>query len=295
MNINFGVMFDQITKMINGFFAALPRLALAIGLAVLFVVASKWVQGLAERIGERAGLRRNAGLLVGRLVRWTLLIFGVLIALSVALPSFEPAQLIQLLGIGSVAIGFAFRDILQNFLAGMLILFTEPFQVGDQIVVNDYEGTVEDIQTRATYIRTYDNRIVVIPNADIFTNSVMVNTADPKRRSQYDVGIGYDDDIDTAKSLMLEAMRDIDGVLNDPSPDVLTRELGDSAVVIRARWWTNSGQGDVMKVHDRVVSAIKKKLDAGGIDMPFPVRTVYLSGQSGQDVSVELADRAAAD
>ena len=83
----------------------------------------------------------------------------------------------QVLGIGSVAIGFAFRDILQNFLAGILLLVTQPFRIGDQIVASNYEGTVEDIQTRATFIRTYDGRHVVVPNADLFTDTVVVNTA----------------------------------------------------------------------------------------------------------------------
>ena len=94
----------------------------------------------------------------------------------IAIPSFQPAQLIQLLGISGVAIGFAFLDILQNFLAGILILLTEPFRLGDQIVVGGYEGTVEEIETRATSIRTYDGRRVVIPNSNLFTESVTVNT-----------------------------------------------------------------------------------------------------------------------
>jgi uncharacterized membrane protein len=105
-----------------------------------------------------------------------------------------------------VAIGFAFRDILQNFLAGILLLLTEPFRIDDQIIVKEFEGTVEDIQTRATMIRTYDGRRIVIPNAELFTESVIVNTAFEKRRLEYDVGIGYGDDIERAKALILEAI-----------------------------------------------------------------------------------------
>ncbi len=100
-------------------------------------------------------------------------------------------NLVSTPGIGGVAIGFAFKDIFQNFLAGILILVTRPFRVGDQIVFKEYEGTVEDIQTRATSLKTYDGRRVIIPNGELYTNSLTVNTAFPRRRWQYDVGIGY--------------------------------------------------------------------------------------------------------
>jgi small conductance mechanosensitive channel len=116
---------------------------------------------------------------------------------------FQAGDLIQLLGISGVAIGFAFRDILQNFLAGILILLTEPFQIDDQIVFKGFEGTVENIETRATTIRTYDGRRIVIPNSELFTNSVTVNTAFDNRRLEYDVGIGYGDDIRANASKLL--------------------------------------------------------------------------------------------
>lgn len=101
------------------------------------------------------------------------------------------------------------------------ILLTEPFQIDDQIVFKGFEGTVENIQTRATTIRTYDGRRIVIPNSELFTNSVTVNTAFESRRPEYDVGIGYGDDIDWTKQLMLEALHSVDVVLQDPAPDVL--------------------------------------------------------------------------
>ncbi|MCB0060669.1 MAG: mechanosensitive ion channel family protein, partial [Caldilineaceae bacterium] len=205
---------------------------------------------------------------------------GLLVALAIVAPSVKPVDILSTLGIGGVAIGFAFRDILQNFLAGLLILLRQPFRIGDQIVVGDYEGTVEEIETRATMIKTYDGRRVVIPNGDIYTSSVVVNTAFEKRRSQYDVGIGYGDDIARAKELMLQAMRQCEGVLSDPVPDVLTVELAGSSVNLRARWWTHSTRSDVVKVSDRVISAIKDDLSAAGIDLPFPTQVVLWHDQT---------------
>ena len=184
--------------------------------------------------------------------------------------------MIQLLGISGVAIGFAFRDILQNFLAGILILLTEPFQIDDQIVFKDFEGTVENIETRATTIRTYDGRRIVIPNSELFNNSVTVNTAYENRRLEYDIGIGYGDDLDEAKRLMLEAMHGVDEVLKEPAPDVLAMELAESSINIRARWWIKPPRRiDDLRSRDRVISAIWQKLYIeNGIDLPYPTHQI---------------------
>ncbi|XZN93842.1 MAG: mechanosensitive ion channel family protein [Microcoleus sp.] len=219
--------------------------------------------------------------MLGRLAQGATVLTGLFIALSIVIPSIKANDLVQLLGISGVAIGFAFRDILQNFLAGILILLTEPFQIDDQIVFKNFEGTVENIQTRATIIKTYDGRRIVIPNSELFTNSVVVNTAFEKRRLQYDVGIGYGDDIDTARQLILEAIHEIDGVLKDPAPDAIVVELAGSSVNIRARWWVQPPRrAELLDFQDRVLTNIKNKLVANGIDLPFPTQQILFHDQT---------------
>ena len=110
-------------------------------------------------------------------------------------------------GIGGVAIGFAFQNILQNFLAGLLLLWTEPFHVGDKIKIDPYEGRVEEIQARATIIRTYDERYVVVPNADLFTRSVIVNTAGQSRRWEYDLDVRRVRPLEEVRSAIVDAVR----------------------------------------------------------------------------------------
>jgi small-conductance mechanosensitive channel len=220
-------------------------------------------------------------MVLGRLAQGTVILVGLFVALSIVIPTFKAGDLVQLLGISGVAIGFAFRDILQNFLAGILILLTEPFQIDDQIVFKDFEGTVENIETRATTIRTYDGRRIVIPNAELFTNSITVNTAFDNRRLEYDVGIGYGDDIDEAKRLMLEAVHSVEVVLKDPAADVLVMELAESSVNIRVRWWIKPPRrADALDSRDRVLAAIKNKLNANGIDLPFPTRQILFHDQT---------------
>jgi len=271
---------EALQDQVNNLIAALPRIGLALVIFALFYWAARWVRSAIKRVTEAGGLSPHAGLMLRRLSRWVIIVVGLLIALSIAVPSFTTGQLIQLLGIGSVAIGFAFRNVLENFLAGFLLLLSKPFQVGDQIIVNDFEGTVENIETRATTIRTYDGRRVVIPNASLFTDSVIVNTAFDARRSECDVGVGYGDDVGQAAKLILEVLNSVEGVYKEPAPDVLVAELADYSVNLRARWWTHSQRTDVLAVQSKVVAAIKSKLLENGIDLPFPTQQILFHDQT---------------
>ena len=275
-----GLILDKLDNWLDGFFRLLPNIAVAVVVMAIFL-ALGWTVAWAIRRGARARDRGNLGEVGGSLVKWAFWIVGLLLAATVVVPSLRPGDLIAGLGIGSVAIGFAFKDILQNMLAGILILVRQPFEVGDQIVsAGGYEGTVERIETRATLIRTYDNRRVVIPNSEIYTNSVVVKTAFESIRSEYDIGIGYGDDWDDALRLAREAAGGVDGVLADPPPEALAWGLGDSAKVVRLRWWTRSPRADVVHVWSDVLRAVTRAYDGAGIDMPFPTQVHLFHDQT---------------
>ena len=272
---------SKIQGMLNSAIAMLPNVILALIVFVLFFFAARAIKSLVRRLTTKHRHARNLGLVLRRLSQGIIILVGLFVALSIVIPSFKAGDLVQLLGISGVAIGFAFRDILQNFLAGILILLTEPFRINDQIVFKNFEGTVENIQTRATTIKTYDGRRIVIPNSELFTNSITVNTAFDKRRLEYDVGIGYGDDIDRAKQLILEAIASVDGVLTDPPPDALVVALAESTVNIRTRWWIQPPRrADALDTQDKVLTAIKKKLTSNGIDLPFPTQQILFHDQT---------------
>jgi small conductance mechanosensitive channel len=213
--------------MIDAFFVLLPKIILAVVAFGIFWVLGILVNRLVGYVSRKYRRARNLSIVLGRVSHAIVIILGLLVSLTIVAPTFHTTDLIKVLGIGTVAIGFAFRDILQNFLAGILLLLHEPFRIEDEIKVEDFEGSVEAIETRATVIRTFDDRRIVIPNADLFTKAVTVNTAYPRRRSEYIVGIGYGDDIDTARRLILEAVKSVDGVLEDPrSPSINHRSGG---------------------------------------------------------------------
>lgn len=281
MNEEISTLLNKMQAMLNGFIILLPNMVLALIVFAIFFFIARAIKKVVRNLTRDRREARNLGMVLGRLAQGATILVGLFIALSIVIPSLKASDLVQLLGISGVAIGFAFRDILQNFLAGILILLTEPFQIDDQIVFKDFEGTVENIQTRATTIRTYDGRRIVIPNSELFTNSVTVNTAFENRRLQYDIGIGYGDDIDEARRFMLEAMHETDGVLETPVPDAIVVDLADSSVNIRARWWVAPPRrADVLDLQDRVLTNIKNKLTANGIDLPFPTQQILFHDQT---------------
>lgn len=271
---------QQLISMIKSTIELLPNIIIAIIVFILFWFAARFSRRLIRRFSQ-GKQSRNLALVLARLSQGLIILFGAFVALAIIIPSFKPGDLVQLLGVSGVAIGFAFRDILQNFLAGILILITEPFVVDDQIIFGDFEGTVETIQTRATILKTYDGRRIVIPNAELFTNSVTVNTAFDKRRLQYDIGIGYGDDIQAAKDIILDVLRNNPNALQDPPPEALVVDLAGSTINIRARWWiTPPRRADALETRDQILTELNNKLVAAGIDLPFPTQQILFHDQT---------------
>ena len=180
--VDFSLAWQKLSQIGRDLMLALPNLVFGLVVFVGFLLLARGVRALVRRIMRSKKDNHNLSVLLSRLAYVAMLILGVLVTATIVLPGFTPASLVSALGVGGIAIGFAFKDIFQNFLAGILLLFTEPFRIGDQIKYKGFEGTVEDIQTRATTIKTYDGRRVIIPNAELFTHAVTVNTVYNKRR-----------------------------------------------------------------------------------------------------------------
>ncbi|MGM8937339.1 mechanosensitive ion channel family protein [Psychrobacter glaciei] len=272
---------DSANGIFIGFVERIPYFVASIIVVLIFwflsIVFKKIVYKL---LGSRS--RHQNLVKVFQRVGGALIIFiGFMIAMVIAVPGFTPAKLIGALGIGSVAIGFAFKDIFQNLLSGILLLISEPFRIGDQIVSGEYEGTVEDIKIRATTIKTYDGRQVVIPNSDLYTSALTVNTAYKQRRLQVAVGIGYEDDIEAAKAEIMQALDKVDSVSIKSKPSVIATGFGGSSMDLMVRWFIEDGTqaNKVASIH-QVIVEIKKALDAAGVNIPFPIRTIDLSDPS---------------
>ena len=283
---------DSANGIFIGFVERIPYFVASIIVVLIFWFLSILFKKIVYKIlGSR---RRHQNLVkVFQRVGGALIIFvGFMIAMVIAVPEFTPAKLIGALGIGSVAIGFAFKDIFQNLLSGILLLISEPFRIGDQIVSGEYEGTVEDIKIRATTIKTYDGRQVVIPNSDLYTSALTVNTAYKQRRLQLAVGIGYEDDIEAAKAEILKALDRADSVSKKAEPSVIATGFGDSTIDLMVRWFIEDGTqaNKVTSIH-QVFVEIKLALDAAGVNIPFPIRTIDLSDASVMTIVDKLNEQ----
>jgi len=281
VDADIGNIWRTLDRMLDGFLATLPLFVVAIVVFVVLLFAAKFIRRIAER-GLARSSNESAATAIGRLLYVVLVAVALLISVTIAFPSMTPGRLISVLGIGGLAVGFAFQSIFQNLLAGILLLLRHPFRVGDEITTGDFTGTVEAIEARATLIRTYDGKRVIIPNSDVYTKPVTVISAYDMLRSEYDIGIGYGDDIDRAKEIALEAVRGVEGVLTEPAPDILVWEFAESSKNLRLRWWTKPQRKIVMSVRDRVLQSVAEAFAAADIEIPFPTRVVLFHNQTGE-------------
>ena len=253
----------------------IPYLIVASLVFVIFWVLSIFFKKAVTRILGSRKHHQNLVTVFRRVGSALILFLGFMVAMIIAVPSFTPGKLIGALGIGSVAIGFAFKDIFQNLLSGILLLLSEPFRIGDQIISGNFEGTVEDIQIRATTIRTYDGRKVVIPNSQLYTSTMTVNTAYSQRRLEFDVGIGYENNIIDAQQVILSVLKAAPTVSKLAEPSVIATALADSSVVLRVRWFIDDGtQTNRVASINEVIILVKEALEEANISIPFPVTTL---------------------
>ena len=283
---------DSANGIFIGFVERIPYFVASIVVILIFWFLSIVFKKVVYKLLGSRNRHQNLVKVFQRVGGALIIFIGFMIAMVVAVPGFTPAKLIGALGIGSVAIGFAFKDIFQNLLSGILLLLSEPFRIGDQIVSSEYEGTVEDIKIRATTIKTYDGRQVVIPNSDLYTSALTVNTAYKQRRLQLAVGIGYADDIAEAKSEIMQALDRADSVSKQASPTIIAVNLGDSTIDLVVRWFIDDGTqaNKVASIH-QVIVEIKNALEAAGVNIPFPIRTIDLSDPSVKAIVNKLNEQ----
>ena len=275
---------DRLNEFVLGFWTQVPNIIAALAfLIIVYLLAKLFEHGIARFVEKRG--RPDLGALVGTLLKVAILLAAFLFAAAIVFPSIKPSDVFATLGIGSVAIGFAFKDILQNLLAGLLLLINRPYRRGDQIKIKGFEGTVIRIETRATVIRTYDGRRVLIPNSDAYTSAVIVNTAHPERRSEIKVGIGYGDDVDRAVEVFTAAVCAVEGVLKSPVPEVLPKTLNDSTVDLIVRWWAGSERVEQVHTRAAVVKAIFHAAKEHDIDLPFPTQVMLFHDQTEEGSS----------
>lgn len=211
---------------------------------------------------------------LGRVVAGVIAISILLAHFGVSITAFAAA-----LAVAGLALALAAKDIVADAIEGFIILVDQPFRIGDRIEIQDVGtwGDVTEIGLRTTRIRTRDNRVVIVPNSIIGANQVLnYSYPDPRYRIETHVGIAYSSDLEAARRIIVDTVRQMEGVLPDEPVDALYIEMGDSARIIRVRWWIES-YVDARRMLDRVHTAVEHALDEAGIEMPFPTQSISLS------------------
>lgn len=267
-------LMGQIETYVEGFVRLLPNLGLAIVVLLATWLAAGVINGIVTGALKTARIRRALRDLLTTLVGIGVWALGILIAATVLFPSLEPASILAALGVGGIAIGFAFKDIFENFMAGAMIMLRKPMRIGDFINCEGVEGKVEEITIRDTYVRQTDGQLVMMPNAMLFKNPVYVRTDKDLRRFEIVAGVGYGEDVDRCRDIIRKAVESVDLVIGDKPVDVFAREFNSSSVDFTVRWWSDSKPRDMHASRDKVIAAIKRALDDEGVEIPFPYRTL---------------------
>lgn len=269
-----GSLLDQLDKFLEGFVRSLPNIAVAIVLLVVTWVVARVVRRVLGKTLRAAKIRSALIDLTQTLANIGVWVLGLLITMSVLFPSVKPSNILAALGVGGIAAGFAFKDIFENFLAGVMILLRKPMRLGDFIECEGVEGKIEEILIRDTYVRQNDGQLVMLPNAMLFKNPVYIRTQKERRRYSIVAGVGYDVDVDKAREVIAEAVASVDMVSKDDPIDVFAREFNSSSVDFTVRWWTESEQRKMHESRDKVIASIKKALEKAGMEIPYPYRTL---------------------
>ncbi|MBL4878541.1 mechanosensitive ion channel [uncultured Hyphomonas sp.] len=264
----------EVESMASAFFKSLPNLTIALVILVVTLLAGRIIRAVVSAAMQRAHVRDALVTLARNLISIAAWVLGVAIAMTVIFPSVSPSDIIAGLGLTSVAIGFAFKDVFENFLAGVIILGREKLRIGDVIECEDVYGRVENILIRETHVREIDGELVIVPNSYLFKNPVNIETDRGLKRQELVVGVDYDTDMRQAKAVLQDALESCETVKQSETKDVQCVSFGGSSIDFKLLWWSGSRPAEQRETYDEVAFAVKDALDEAGITIPFPQSTL---------------------
>lgn len=269
------VVWQSINNLLTGVVAHLPLIVAGIVVAAIFFVFARVVKVVFLATTSKARLDDRLRTLFSRLIVVAIALLGVFTAFTVVVPSFGLGDLIAGVGLTTFIIGFATKDILNNLLSGVLILWQQPFKVGDQIFIDKIQGRVEYIGVRATSLRKDDGELVLIPNGEMYSSILTIRGAGSKRRMNLNLKVGYEADVDKAKAIIRTALIETNGVVDEPAPNVYITELAAEGANITINFWINTNEARPREVFDRAATGIIKALNRSGVE-PYPPGSVIV-------------------
>ncbi|HEY8561142.1 MAG TPA: mechanosensitive ion channel family protein [Pyrinomonadaceae bacterium] len=279
------VTWNSINKILVSIVEQIPLIIAGLIVLLIFWILSKAAKSIFLSASGRTKLDNRLRILFSRLISVVILSIGVLTSLTV-FTTLDFGNLIAGLGFTSFVIGFATKDILNNLLSGVLILWQQPFRIGDYLFVGSNQGKVEYIGVRATQLRKDDGELVLIPNGDMYSSAITIRGAGKERRMLLKISIGYDCDVGRAKEIVERVLINTEGVVAEPKPTAVVTDLSSDGVNISIYFWINTDRDKPMNVFDVVATKVKKALDDGGIEM-YPPSSVIVQPPPKEPVAAE--------
>ena len=266
--------FQPLESLLMQFIEFLPKLITAIVIFIITLIVAAWLAKLTAKALQRRNMDAELILLSRRIVRITVVVFGTIQALAVV--DFNLTGFVAGLGIVGFTIGFALQDVTKNFVAGILLLIQQPFDLGDSIEVAGYRGRVTDITLRTTEIRTWDGLDVLIPNGDVYVKAITNFSRDPRRRLEINVSVDRDWDFDQLSDTVLGSLAGGTGVLTEPQSEAVWTSSTEGKAELSAFYWVDSSEVDLRSAQNRGLAAVRSALSGIGEDFSFSVKAPLL-------------------
>jgi small conductance mechanosensitive channel len=268
---------EYLSQFFENMLAEIPNVFTALLIFVGSLYLAKLLSNLLQSVLKRREADPEVTMLLGKITRWSIIVAGIITALQ---RFFDVTAFLAGLGIIGFTIGFALQNIMQNFASGVILLIEQPFDVGDSVELNGFGGTALNINLRTTEMRTFEGLIVMIPNADVLSNTITNYTRADRRRIELPVGVAYGSDPALARQIVLEAIKNVPGFLGDPEPMVVFHTFSGSSLDMSAYFWIDTSVTNPLAARDSALELIKAALDKHGIEIPFPITTVYMQSES---------------
>ena len=252
---------------------SVPNIIIALLILVLSFYLSKFLGRLLVRALEKQHAASGVSNLLSQLLRASIMALGIVAALQ---RFFNVTAFLTGLGIIGFTVGFALQNIMQNFASGIILLIQQPFKTGDNVGIAGYDGTVLSIGLRTTELKTFDGRIVFLPNGDVLSQPILNYTSSNRRRVELPIGVAYDSDTDLVRKTILEEVEKVPGYVNEPEPLVLFHTFGESSIDLDVYFWVDTAINSNITGKDIALSRIKRAFEKKKIEIPYPIRTVRM-------------------
>lgn len=277
---------EKLTDWVEALIKLLPNIVMAAIVMVIGFYIAKFIRKIARKLITKISNNLTLNSLFSSIIYFIFL--GIVIFTVLSILNLDKAVTSILAGAGilGLALALAFQDIATNFMSGIFISFRKPLKVGDIVQIKDYMGKVKEVNLRDTVVETFQGKIVIIPNKEVFQNPIENYTFLQKRRYDLSVGVSYGDDLERVKQITLDAVSDIEELSKDDKINVYFVEFGDSSINLSIRMWINTTEQSIYnKVGSEAIMKIKKAYDANDIMIPFPIRTLDFGIKGGTSLN----------